>query len=100
MTFQLSSESKHPTMRINAIHQEMVNKVMVIKYIDTKGNTVEILTKTLIVILFERHTRTLRHGFVNRCILAKAKKVDRPVTFKVKLKKISAARVRQFAYSN
>ena len=69
-------------MRINAIQQEMVNKVMVIKWID------DVLTKALLVIPFERHTRTLHHGCVNRCIQAKAKKVDRPVTFKAKLKKI------------
>jgi hypothetical protein len=37
-TFQLSSKSQHLTMRINAIHQEVSNKVIVIKYIDTDGN--------------------------------------------------------------
>ena len=99
-TFQLSSKSQHLTMRINAIHQEVVNKVIVIKWIDTEGNTVDVLTKALPVLSFERHTRTLHHGFGNRPILAKAKKVDRPVTFKAKLKKISAARVRQYAHSN
>ena len=48
-------------MRINAIHQEVVNKVIVIKWIDTEGNTVDVLTKALPVISFERHTRTLHH---------------------------------------
>ena len=60
-------------MRINAIHQEVVNKVIVIKWIDTEGNTVDVLTKALPVISFERHTRTLYHGFGNRPIQAKAK---------------------------
>ena len=87
-------------MRINAIHQEVVNKVIVIKRIGTEGNTVDVLTKALPVLSFERHTRILHHGFGNRPIQAKAKKVDRPVTFKAKLKKISAARVRQYAHSN
>ena len=99
-TFILSSKSQHLTMRINAIHQEVVNKVIVIKWIDTEGNTVDVLTKALPVLPFERHTRTLHHGFGNRPIQAKAKKADRPVTFKAKLKKISAARVRQYAHSN
>ena len=44
-TFILSSKSQHLTMRINAIHQEVVNKVIVIKWIDTEGNTVDVLTK-------------------------------------------------------
>ena len=89
--FQMSSKSQH---------QEVLNKVIVIKWIDTEGNTVDVLTKALPVISFERHTRTLHHGFGNRPIQAKAKKVNRPVTFKAKLKKISAARVRQYAHSN
>ena len=58
-TFILSSKSQHLTMRINAIHQEVINKVIVIKWIDTEGNTVDVLTKALPVISFERHTRTL-----------------------------------------
>ncbi len=45
-TFILSSKSQHLTMRINAIHQEVVNKVIVIKWIDTEGNTVDVLTLT------------------------------------------------------
>jgi hypothetical protein len=87
-------------MRINAIHQEVVNKVIVIKWIDTEGNTIDILTIALPVLPYERHTRTLHHGFGTRPIQAKAKKVDRPVTFKAKLKKMSAVRVRQYAHSN
>ena len=63
-TFQLSSKSQHITMRINAIHQEVVNKVKVIKWIDTEGNTVDVLTKALPVISFERH------GFGTRPIQA------------------------------
>jgi len=99
-TFQLSSKSQHLTMRINAIHQEVVNKVIVIKYIDTEGNTVDVLTKALPIIPFEQHTYNLHHGFDNRRIKAKAKKVDRPVSFKAKLKKFAKARVRQHAHSN
>ena len=38
-TFQLLSKLQHLTMKINAIHQEVVNKVIVIKWIDTEGNT-------------------------------------------------------------
>ena len=60
-------------MRINAIHQEVVNKVIVIKWIDTESNTVDVLTKVLPVFPFKRHTRTLHHGFGNRPIQAKAK---------------------------
>ena len=47
-TFQLSSKSQHLTMRINAIHQEVVNKVIVIKWIDTEGNTVDVLNAILV----------------------------------------------------
>ena len=60
MTFQLPSKSKHLTMRINAINQEVVNKVIVIKWIDTEGITVDVLTKALPVISFEHHTRNLQ----------------------------------------
>ena len=59
-------------MRINAIHQAVVNKVIVLKWIDTEGNIVDVLTKSLPVLPFERHTRTLHHGFGNRPIQAKA----------------------------
>ena len=43
-SFRLSSKSQHLTMRINAINQEVVNEVVVIKYVDTAGNTVDVLT--------------------------------------------------------
>jgi len=99
-TFQLSNKSQHLTMRINAIHQEVLNGTIVIKYIDTEGNTVDVLTKALPVESFKRHTHSLHHGFKNIRIQAKAKKVDRPVSFKAKLKKFSAARVRTYAHPN
>jgi len=99
-TFQLSSKSQHLTMRINAIHQEVINKVIVIKYIDTEGNVVDVLTKALPVESFVRHAQKLHHGFGNLPIQAKAKKVERPLPFKAKLKKIAAARVRTYAHSN
>jgi len=99
-SFRLSSKSQHLTMRINAIHQEVVNKVIVIKWIDNEGNTVDVLTKALPVIPFERHTCTLHHGFGSRPIQAKAKKADRPVTFKAKLKKMLAAKQHQYAHAN
>ena len=82
-TFQLSWKSQHLTMRINAIHQEVVNKVIVIKWIDTEGNTVGVLTKALLVLPFERHTHKLHHGLGNRPIQSN------PINFKAKLKKIS-----------
>ena len=91
-TFQLSSKSQHLTMRINAIHQEVINKVIVIKYIDTEGNIVDVPTKALPVESFVRHAQKLHHGFGNLPIQAKAKKA--------KLKKIAAARVRTYAHSN
>ena len=99
-SFQLSAKSQHLVMRINAIHQEVVNGVIVIKYIDTHGNVVDALTKALPIIPFEQHTRTLQHGFRNNPIVAKAKKVDRPISFKAKLKKITAAKVRHLAHAN
>ena len=42
----------------------------------------------------------VHHGFENKPIQAKVKKADRPVTFMAKLKKISAARQRQYAHAN
>jgi len=99
-TFHLSSKSQHLTMRINAINQEVVNEVVDIKYMDTQGNVVDVLTKALPIIPFDRHTRTLHHGFRNQPLQAKAKKVDRPISFKAKLKKIAAAKVRHLAHSN
>jgi len=87
-------------MRINAIHQEVLNGTIVIKYIDTEGNTVDVLTKAIPVESFKRYTHSLHHGFGNIRIQAKAKKADRPVSFKVKLKKISVARVRTYAHPN
>ena len=61
-TFQLSSKSQHITMRINAIHQEVVNKVIVIKWIDAEGNTVDVLTKALPVISFERQYKHMERN--------------------------------------
>jgi hypothetical protein len=72
----------------------------VIKYIDTDSNSVDVLTKALPIIPFERHTHSIQHGFGNSRIHVKAKKVDRPISFKAKMKKISAARVRHYAHSN
>ena len=53
-------------MRVNAINQEVVNGVAEIKYIDTKGNSVDVLTKALPIIPFARHTTTLQLGHANR----------------------------------
>jgi hypothetical protein len=99
-SYRLSSKSQHLTMRINAIHQEVVNGTIVIKYIDSDSNSVDVLTKALPIIPFERHTHSIQHGFGNSRIHVKAKKVDRPISFKAKMKKISAARVRHYAHSN
>jgi hypothetical protein len=63
-------------MRINAIHQGVINKVIVIKYIDTEGNVVDVLTEALPVESFVRHAQKLHHGFGNLLIQAKAKKVE------------------------
>jgi hypothetical protein len=67
---------------------------------ETEGNTVDVLTKALPIIPFEHHADTLQHGFRNRPLEAKAKKVDRPISFKAKLKKMKAAKVRTSAHSN
>ena len=37
------------------------------------------------IIPFELHADTLQHGFRNQPLTAKAKKVDRPISFKAKL---------------
>ena len=87
-------------MRISAINQEVNNGVIEVKYVDTQGNTVDVLTKALPVIPFQLHADTLQHGFRNRPLQAKAKKVDRPISFKAKLKKMKAAKVRTLAHSN
>ena len=99
-SFRLSSKSQHLTMRINAINQEVNNEVVVIKYIDTAGNTVDVLTKALPIIPFEKHTHNLHHGFGNQPILPKAKKAAKPIAFKAKMKKIINARTRHLAHSN
>jgi len=87
-------------MRINATHQEVVNGIIVINYIDTHGNVVDALTKVLPIILFEQHIRTHQHGFCNYPIVTKAKTVDRPISFKVRLKKITMAKVGHLAHAN
>ena len=73
-------------MRINAINQEVNNEVVVIKYIDTAGNTVDVLTKALPIIPFEKHTHNLHHGFGNQPIQPKAKKAVKPIAFEAKIK--------------
>ena len=85
-------------MRINAINQEVNNGVIEVKYVDTQCNTVDVLTKALPVIPFQLHADTLQHGFRNRPLQVKAKKVDRPM--KAKLKKTKAAKVRTLARIN
>ena len=99
-TFQLSSKSQHLVMRINAIHQEIVNGVIEIKYVDTHSNVVDALTKALPVTPFEQHARTIHHGFRNIPLVARAAKTVKPVTWHAKHKKMLAARVRHVAHSN
>jgi hypothetical protein len=99
-SFHLGTKSQHLTMRINAINQEVVNGVIEVKYMDTEGNTVDVLTKALPIVPFARHAHTLEHGFHNQPLKAKAAKVDRPISFPAKLKKIKAAKVRTIAHSN
>ena len=99
-SFHLSAKSQHLTMRVNAINQEVVNGVVEIKYIDTEGNSVDVLTKALPIIPFVRHTTTLQLGHANRAIKAKAEKAARPISFKAKLRKITTAKVRHFAHTN
>ena len=98
--FRVGSKSQHLTMRINAINQEVNNGIIEVKYMDTDGNTVDVLTKALPVIPFERHADTLQHGFRNQPLVAKAKKIEKPISFKAKMKKVKAAKVRTLAHSN
>jgi len=80
-------------MRVNAINQEVVNRVVEIKYIDMEGNSLDVLTKTLPITPFVRHTSTLQHGHANHPIKAKAEKSVHQISFKTKLSKITAAKV-------
>jgi hypothetical protein len=74
---------------LNYIHQEVKAKRIELKYIDTKNNVADVLTKALPQGPFTQHTNTLLTGFNNEPIIPlKTKTQERleriPVTLKTK----------------
>ena len=51
--------SKHLDIKLHSIHEQVENKVTKLKYTSTKDNTADILTKSLLVQLFRKHSSRL-----------------------------------------
>jgi ribosomal protein S24E len=86
-TYQLSEKTSHMVVRLNYIHQQVRNKTVVLKYIDTGNNVADTLTKALPIDAFIKHTDTLLHGYKGNPIVAQLTKSEQklrglPVTLK------------------
>lgn len=99
-TFKLSHKSQHMAMRLNFIHQEILNGTIRLSYIDTDNNVADVLTKALALIPFASHAEKLQHGFSNKPILSKPSRVVKVMTQKAKLKRIQNSRIRKTAQTN
>lgn len=99
-TFKLSHKSQHMAMRLNFIHQEILNKTIRLCYIDTANNVADVLTKALSFIPFTLHADKLQHGFSNKPIQAKSRKVVKTITKKAKFKRILNSKKRTKAQTS
>jgi hypothetical protein len=86
-TYQLSEQTNHMVVRLNYIHQQVRNKTVILKYIDTGNNVADTLTKALPHDSFILHTERLLHGFGGKPIVAQLTKTEQrlrgiPVTLK------------------
>ena len=99
-TFKLSHKSQHMAMRLNFIHQEILNGTIRLCYIDTDNNVADVLTKALAYTPFASHANKLQHGISNKPILAKPSRVVKVMTQKAKFKRIQNSRVRKNAQPN
>ena len=61
-TARLGSNSCHLVLRINYIHECIMNGIIELKYITTENEVADVLTKILPLPLHERHTDFLLHG--------------------------------------
>jgi hypothetical protein len=91
-TYQLSEKVNHMVIRLNYIHQQVRNKTVMLKYIDTGNNVADTLTKALPHDSFLHHTERLLHGFGGKPIVAQLTKTEEklrgiPVTLKSQLQK-------------
>ena len=62
----ISDKTKHLCMRINYIHQEIVNKNIQLVWVDTHGQVADLLTKPLSRKFHEEHSEKLTKGFKNK----------------------------------
>jgi len=99
-TFKLSHKSQHMAMRLNFIHQEILNKTIRLCYIDTANNVADVLTKALSFIPFTLHADKLQHGFSNKPIQAKSRKVVKTITKKAQFKRILNSKKRTKAQTS
>ena len=81
-------------MRLNFIHQEILNGTIRLCYIDTNNQVADILTKALPFLSFSQHADKLLHGFSNKPITAKPRKVIKTMSSKTMFKKILASKKR------
>ena len=92
--FKISNRSSHIVMRLNFIHQELLRGTTKLCYIDTNNQVADVLTKALPYEPFQQHADKLLHGFSNKPITAKPRKVIKAMSSKTMFKKILASNKR------
>ena len=78
---QIGNNSAHITMRINFLHEQVLAKVIELKYINTENEVADVLTKLLPVESHRRHSEILLLGHKGLKPLIILKK-DRPMVLK------------------
>ena len=61
--FHIGSNSAHLVMRLNFLHEQVLRKVVRIKYVQTDENVADIQTKLLAIPKFSKFKDILLHGF-------------------------------------
>jgi hypothetical protein len=90
--YRLGNNSSHMVMRLNYIHQEILNKHIEVKFIDTTNQVADILTKLLPITPFLKLRKILLTGHNNvppTAIIKKSKQTNNKSTFLDKIKRKS-----------
>jgi len=85
-SFQIGNNSAHMVMRINYLHEQVMNKNIELKYINTDEQVADILTKLLAVPKFLKFKKFLLKGHGGLLPSTLPKKIPATKKFKFKLK--------------
>jgi transposase InsO family protein len=90
--YRLGNNSSHMVMRLNYIHQEILNKHIEVKFIDTTNQVADILTKLLPITPFLKLRKILLTGHNNEpptAIFKKSKQINNKTSFLDKIRRKS-----------